>query len=179
MSKILGNLAKAVVLLVGVPAAALLAYDVIAVRPHLAEIKEILATANPQDAAPPVIVRQLIDANAGSPTPYATRLVTARMCPRVNQGRSHIRNALWQVLLPIHLGKDGMYGLYATLSYNGKGHGLSSFAAREYGRSLSQLSPIQAANIVAISHAPSIYFRDRRRLAGRSAVLLARSGHAP
>jgi hypothetical protein len=179
MSNILGNLAKAAALLVGVPAAALLAYDVAAIRPHLAQIEEILAAANPQDAAPPVMVRKLIDANAGSPTPYATRLVTARIYSGLSQGQWHVRNALWQVLLPIHMGKAKMYGLYATLSYNGKDHGLSSFAAREYGQPLNQLSPMQAANTVAITHAPTIYLRDRGRLAQRSTVLLAKSGYAP
>lgn len=72
-----------------------------------------------------------------------------------------------------------MYGLYATLAYNGKDHGLSNFAAREYGKSLNQLSPMQAAHTVAVTHAPTIYLRDRGRLTQRSRVLLAKSGHAP
>ncbi len=179
MSNIIANLAKAVALLVGVPAAALFAYDTIAVRPHLTQVEGILAGANPQDASPPEVVRELIDANAGSPNPHATRLVTARVYSDMSQGQWHVRNTLWQVLLPMHLGKNQMYGLYATLSYNGTDQGLSSFASREYGRSLTQLSATQAASTVAVTHAPSIYLKDHGRLAQRARVLLERSGHAP
>src|SRR5688500_16023037 len=67
-----GKLLKAATFLLGVPVAALLAYDVVAVRPRLSRIEAILAAANPNDAAPPVLVRRLIDANAGSPTAHAT-----------------------------------------------------------------------------------------------------------
>ena len=179
MRNIIGNLTKAAALLVGVPVVALLVYDTVAVRPHLAQIEGVLARANPQDAAPPEIVRKLIDANAGSPTSYATRLVTAQVYPSLSQGQWHVRNALWQVLLPIHIGKAGMYGLYATLAFNGTDQGLSHFATREYGKSLNQLSPMQAANTVAVTHAPTVYLRDRGRLAQRSTVLLAKSGYAP
>ncbi len=179
MSKIIGNLAKAVAFLVGVTAVALLAYDTVAVRPHLTQVEGILSGANPQDASPPEIVRKLIEANAGSPNPHATRLVTARVYSDLSQGQWHLRNTLWQVLLPMHLDKTQMYGLYATLSYNGTDHGLSSFASREYGISLTQLSPIQAATTVAVTHAPSIYLRDHDRLAQRARVLLEKSGHAP
>ena len=178
MANILRNLGKAVLLLLGVLAAALLAYDGVAVRPHLDQIEEILAEANPQDASPPELVRKLIDANAGSPTPYATTLVTARFYSGLSQGQWQLRNALWGVLLPIHLGKSKMYGLYATLAYNGTDHGLSNFASRDYGKSLHELSPMQAANTVAVTHAPTIYVRDRDRLSQRAAVLLSRSGHA-
>lgn len=77
MSKVIGNLTKVMALLVGVPAAALFAYNMIAVRPHLAEIRDALVQANPEDSSPPQIIRELIDANSGSPAPYATRLVTS------------------------------------------------------------------------------------------------------
>jgi len=131
MSRIVANLAKAAALLVGAPALALLAYDLVAVRPHLARFEEVLAQADPEDAHPPEIIRDLIDANAGSPTPHATRLVLFIVYPRPGQGPWHVRTALWEVLLPVHFGDDQMYGLYSTLSYNGTDHGLSSFARRE------------------------------------------------
>jgi hypothetical protein len=179
MGNIIGNMAKAATVLVGVPVAALFAYDTIAVRPYLAQIREILAQADPQDASPPAMIRELIDANAGSPTPYATRLVTSRIFSGLSQNEWRVRELLWQVLLPMHLEEFQMYGLYATLSYNGTDYGLSSFARREYGEPLSQLTPVQAANTVAITQAPTIYIRNRGRLAQRAKLLLDRSGHAP
>ena len=179
MSKIIVNLAKAAALLAGVPAVALFAYDMIAVRPHLAQIESVLAQANPQDASPPEIIRDLIDANVGSPTPHATRLVTSLVYSGLSQGQWHVRNALWGVLLPMHFDKSQMYGFYSVLSYNGIDHGLSNFARREYGKSLGQLSPVQAATVVAITHAPTAYLRDRSRLDRRAKVLLETSQHAP
>jgi hypothetical protein len=72
-----------------------------------------------------------------------------------------------------------MYGLYATLAYNGTDYGLSNFAAREYGKPLDQLSPMQAANTVAITSAPAFYHRNRGGLARRATMLLSRAGYAP
>jgi hypothetical protein len=179
MSKVIGNLAKAAVLLVVIPAVVLFSYDTIAVRPHLAQIEAVLAQADPEDASPPEIIRDLIDANAGSPTPHATRLVTSLVYSDLSQGQEHVRNALWSVLLPVHFDNSQMYGLYSVLSYNGTDHGLSNFARREYGKSLGQLSAIQAATTVAITRAPTAYLRDPGRLDERANVLLAKSRHAP
>jgi hypothetical protein len=179
MSKIIGNLAKATALLIGVPTVALFTYDTIAVRPHLARIEEVLARANPQDAAPPKIIRDLIDANGGPLAPHATRLVTAQVYSDLTQGQWHLRNGLWRLLLPMHFDKSQMYGLYCVLSYNGTDHGLSNFARREYGKSLSQLSPIQAATTVAVTHAPTMYLKHSDKLDQRAKVLLDRSRHAP
>jgi hypothetical protein len=179
MSKIIGNVAKAAALLIGVPAVALFAYDTIAVRPHLARIQAVLTQANPEDSSPPQIIRDLIDANAGSPTPHATRLVTSLVYSDLTQGQWHVREALWSVLLPMHFDRSQMYGFYSVLSYNGTDHGLSNFANREYGKSLGQLSPLQAATTVAITRAPTAYLRDRGRLDERAMVLLEMSRHAP
>lgn len=179
MSKIIVNLAKAVALLIGVPAVGLFAYDMIAVRRHLDQIHAALAQANPDDSSPPKIICQLIDANAGSPTPHATRLVISLVYSDLTQGQWHVRSVLWRILLPMHFDKPKMYGLYSKLSYNGTDHGLSNFANREFGKPLSQLTPMQAATTVAITRAPTIYLTDRARLAERAKVLLDTSRHAP
>lgn len=181
MSKITGNLAKAMALLVGVPVVALFAYDTIAVRPHLAQIQDLLIQANPEDASPPQIIRELIDANSGSPAPHAIRLVTSLVYSDQTQSQSqrHIREALWRILLPMHLKESELYGLYATLAYNGTDHGLSNFALRQYGQPLTHLSPAQAAATVAITHSPTLYIRDPDRLAQRANALLDKAGHAP
>ncbi|WP_454832673.1 hypothetical protein [Pseudoxanthomonas wuyuanensis] len=178
MSKLAGNFVMAMVLLLGVPGIALFAYDAVAVRPHLSRIETVLAQANPEDAFPPEIIRDLIDANAGSPTPHAARLVILLVHAEPGQRQSHLRNALWAVLLPMHFDKSQMYGLYAVLSYNGTDYGLSNFAGREYGKPLSRLSSLQAATTVAVTHAPSAYLRSRGRLDMRARVLLEKYRHA-
>lgn len=179
MGKIAGNLAKAMALLIGVPVVALFAYDTVAVRPHLAQIQNVLAQADPEDSSPPQIIRELIDANSVSPGPYATRLVTSLVYSDLTQSQWHIRETLWRILLPMHVTESELYGLYATLAYNGTDNGLSNFALRQYGQPLSHLSPAQAATTVAITHAPSLYIRDPERLAQRANALLERAGHAP
>lgn len=179
MSNIVTNLARTVMLLAGAPVAGLFAYDAIVVRPNLAQVEAVLATANPADASPPRIIRDLIDANTRSPSRHATRLIVSRVYPDWSNGQRHVREALWSVLLPIHLDKSQMYGLYSSLSYNGVDQGLSSFARREYGKSLGQLSPIQAATTVAITGAPSTYLKNRLRLDERARLILERSGHGP
>ncbi|MCC4591375.1 transglycosylase domain-containing protein [Xanthomonas campestris pv. cannae] len=175
MFKIAHYLGKGIALLLLAMLLALIAYDVLAVRPHLARIRDLLAQANPEDASPPEAIRRLIDANVGSPSSQAVRLVTSRVSSDLTQGQSQMREALWRLLLPMHFDKSQMYGIYCSLSYNGVDHGLNSFANREFGKPLGQLSPMQAATTVAVTHAPTLYLRDRNRLAQRARTLLVRS----
>ena len=179
MRKFLANAAKAASLLILLPAIALLAYDVLVVRPRLPEINALLRQADPQDASPPKAIRDLIDANVGLLNQHAVRLVLFHSYPSTSQGQSHMRSVLWGILLPIHLGETKMYGLYASLSSNGAGTGLSDFASRKYGLKLDQLSPIQAATVVAVTHAPTVYSRDSQRLDERARLLLDRVQHVP
>ncbi|MBO9880722.1 transglycosylase domain-containing protein [Xanthomonas sp. D-109] len=175
MVKIIHYLGKEIAILILAMLLALIAYDVLAVRPHLARIRDLLAQANPEDASPPEAIRRLIDANVDSPSSQAVRLVASRVSSDLTQGKSQVREALWRMLLPMHFDKSQMYGIYCSLTYNGVDHGLSSFADREFGKPLSQLSPMQAATTVAITHAPTLYLRDRNRLTQRARTLLVRS----
>lgn len=167
---------KAALLFLAIPTAMLLGYDAMVVRPRLPGIEQILADSDAQDASPPAMVRDLIDANAGSPGPHAVRLVLARLNPApVPQWRAQVRESLWRVLLPLHLGRSRMYGLYAALSYNGNGHGLSSFARREFGKPLDRLSAREAATTVANIHGPGLYLHNPHRLQARAELLLDRA----
>ncbi len=179
MSKVIGSVAKTMALLTGVPVLALFAYDMLAVRPHLERIHGVLVQASPEEASPPLIIRELIDANATSPAPHATRLVMSLVYSDLPQSQWHMREVLWRILLPVHLEESEMYGLYATLAYNGTDHGLGAFALRRYGRPLSQLSPAQAAATVAMTHAPAPYMREPDKLVQRAQALLHKAGHAP
>lgn len=171
--------AKAALALASLLVASLLAYDVVAVQPRLGEVRSLLERAPPLDANPPALVRRMIDANADSPSGHATRLVVSHLYPDAGMARWHVRNALWRLLLPLHLGETGMYGLYATLSFNGIDHGLSQYAHRTFAKPLDQLSPAQAATTVAITHLPVVYARDGQRLQHRADALLAASALMP
>ena len=179
MSNVIANVAKTLALLVAIPVVSLLAYDLIAIQPRLGQIESILASAPKQDASPPHLIRKMIDANAGSPSTYATNLVISRVYPESPGIRWHMRNALWRLLLPLHVGKTGMYGLYATLAFNGTDYGLTNFANREFAKPLDQLSQSEAATTVAITFMPSSFIKDRQRLSRHAEALLQRAGTAP
>lgn len=79
----------------------------------------------------------------------------------------------------MHLKDSEVYGLYATLSYNGTDYGLSNFGLRQYGRPMNNLAPMQAATTVAMTHAPTLYIRDPDRLAKRANALMEKVRQAP
>ncbi|TQM06868.1 transglycosylase [Pseudoxanthomonas sp. 3HH-4] len=179
MSRVVRHTVHAVALLVGVPLAGLLTYDIVAVRPHVAGIQSLLASAEPQEASPPAFIRDLIDAGEGSPDAYGARLALAQVygAEERNAVRRHARELLWQILLPLHLDESGMHGLVVSQAHNGVDAGLAVFAQREYGKSLDDLSPMEAARAVAVIKSPSHYLRDRQRLEARAEWMLERAGY--
>jgi hypothetical protein len=180
VGSIIRKLAVAATVLISAPVIGLGVYDVVAVQPRLGQVRKILQDAPGQDANPPSLVRKMIDANSGSPSGDATSMVIGRIyAPQSTSPRWHMREALWRVLLPLHVGREGMYGLYATLAFNGTDHGLTAYASREFGKPLDQLSASQAAATVAVTYFPSAYSRDRERLNRRAEAILGRSGISP
>ncbi|MCF7220543.1 transglycosylase domain-containing protein [Marilutibacter chinensis] len=179
MSGVVGNAARALALLIGLPALVLFAYDIAAVRPHLGRIEAVLAAADPEDAAPPERVREMIDHETGGPELSIARMVAHLLRPHDRSGWRHLHEAMLVWLLPLHLDESQIYGLYCALSYNGTGRGLNDFAEREFGKPLSRLSPKQAATTVAITRAPSFYLRDREGLDRRARRLPEASGRMP
>lgn len=178
MNKFIAIPAIATLLLLGISSAALLAYDAVVVRPHLAEIHKLVTHPEGYHACPPRIIRDLIHASTGPPVWYATRLVTKRAYSDLTQGGWHVRNTLWGILLQLHLDEDEMYCIVATLAYNGTDVGLANLARREFGLSLAELSPTQAATVVAITLYPSYFLQNRERLERRARMLLEASANA-
>lgn len=179
MSRVVRHAVHAAALLIGAPLTGLFAYDFVAVRPYVARIEALLADADPTEASPPALIRDLIDADMGSPEAYGASLAMQYVEGGFERGilRRHARELLWRILLPLHLDDSAMYGLVASRADNGTDHGLAAFARREYGKSLDALSPIEAARTVAIIKGPSYFLRDRQRLEARANRLLARAGH--
>ncbi|WP_447938754.1 hypothetical protein [Pseudoxanthomonas mexicana] len=179
MSRVVRRTVHAMALLVGLPSAGLFAYDVVAVRPHVADIEALLAEAEPLEASPPKLIRDLVDAAEGSPDAYGARLALMQVHGGVerNAVRRHMREELWQVLLPLHLDESAMYGLVVSRAHNGVDTGLAAFARREYDKPLDALSHLEAARTVAILMGPSYLLRDRQRLEARAEWLLVRAGY--
>ena len=174
MKKALQLLLTAIALMAATFAVALLACDLIVIRPHLGQIESLLAQADPEDAAPPQMIRDMLDITAGSVKLRAIHKVMLAVSPHRGQGQWLVREPLWIILLPLHFSHSQMYGLYAALSYNGVDMGLNRFARREYGQPLRQLTPLQAATTVAVTYAPTAS-ADRRDQ--RAQWILARYRH--
>ncbi|WP_394695455.1 hypothetical protein [Pseudoxanthomonas japonensis] len=179
MSRVVRHAVRAVALLIGAPLTGLFAYDLVAVRPHVAGMEAILAQADGQDASPPLLIRRLIDASVESPAPSVARMAVRQFYHSRSAMAWQARTALWQILLPMHFSDEEMYGLYASQAYNGVDKGLGRLARREHGKSLGALAPIEAARIVAIVQGPSYMLRDRQRLETHAEQLMARAGYAP
>ncbi|AWV07364.1 transglycosylase domain-containing protein [Marilutibacter maris] len=178
MKRFLRRLGLIAIVLVGTPVVAVLVYDVVAIVPHLDRIEAVLAAADPEDASPPGLIRRMIDAETGGPEAQVARMLAHRLRPDDRSGWRHLHELMLSRLLPLHLDRSRIYGLYCTMSYNGRGQGLNDFARREFGKPLSALTPMQAATTVAITRAPSSYLRDRGQLKQRARSLLEASTRA-
>lgn len=155
----------------GLPAAAFLLWDAVAFRPHLPEIHRILAQADREDQAPPPIVRRLLDANVkGSVSPHVGSWLCWRLDPK--PGNRPGTRALWALSVKLHFDRDERTALLATLAWNGTDYGLDRYARRTYGRSLSALTDREAALVVAMTNAPSLYVHNPERLQRRAEHLL-------
>jgi len=154
---------------------ALATYDATQVGPRLAEVERILAGGDPQDVHPPVQVARLVDAQLPRLRATVGSQVQAAIEP-ASGSRSIMRRVAWPYLLSLHLDRVRLQGLHATLAWNGRDRGLNRFALRAFGKPLDQLTPVQAATVVAYTHAPAVYARHPDWLRVRAQRLLERAG---
>ncbi|WP_369934112.1 transglycosylase domain-containing protein [Xanthomonas tesorieronis] len=160
-------------------AAAFATYDMQVFQPRRTQIDALLQRAPAEDRAPPALIRRYILAAhpPGAPSSNVARMLLARLEVSREHGmlQSHMHELLWSLLVKLHLSQDEILGLYAALSYNGAGHGLSQVSQRLYAKPLSALSEPEAATVVAVLWSPQIYLRDRTRLERRRDLLMARA----
>lgn len=180
MRRIAGSALTAVAVVLLLAVAAFATYDMQVFQPRRTQIDALLQRAPAEDRAPPALIRSYLLAahpSGAHPTGTVARLLLARL--EVSRGRGmfewHMRELLWSLLLSLHLSQDEILGLYATLSYNGAGHGLSQLSQRLYAKPLSALSEPEAATVVAVLWSPQLYLRDRARLERRRELLMARA----
>ncbi|MBL0162513.1 MAG: transglycosylase domain-containing protein [Xanthomonadales bacterium] len=173
----------AIAALLLLPVVAFFAYDVAVFQPRRTEIQALLDGAPPEDRNPPESIRRyILAAHAGGapPSTHVARQLLIHLDMSSNKGIGwHARLALWDRLVLLHLSQDNVLSLYSTLSYNGAGYGLSELSQRLFSKPLSALSESEAATVVAVLWAPSIFLRDERRLEERRDMLLARAQRGP
>ncbi len=184
MKRVARFLAVTLLFLVLLPIVTFFAYDAYAFQPHRAEMRAILAQANPEDRNPPSSIRRYILAshqNGAPPSTHVARQLLLRFVPSRTGGMLgwHARFALWDSLVSLHMSQDEIFGLYSTLSYNGQDYGLSALSQRLFAKPLSALSEPEAATVVAVLWAPDKYLRERNRLEQRRDLLLSRIQSGP
>ncbi|WP_369940219.1 transglycosylase domain-containing protein [Xanthomonas medicagonis] len=163
--------------------AAFVSYDMRVFQPRQAQIQALLQRAPAEERVPPALIRRYIlatYATGASPSSSVARMLLGRL--EVTREQSmlgwHTHEVLWDLLVRLHLSQDEILGLYATLSYNGAGYGLSQLSQRLYAKPLSALSEPEAATVVAVLWWPQAYLRDRARLERRRDLLMARAREA-
>lgn len=154
-------------------------YNLVEIRPKLSAISAILQNASPQDRNPPEMIKTLIDKTPNSEN-FVIYELLRRFYPPASQRKWHIRQVLWQILLPLNLSREQRYGLFSTLAYTGltdeQGNlkqGLNNFALYRYGKPLDQLTPYQSATVVVITHSPTHLLRNEALLNQRATWLLS------
>jgi membrane peptidoglycan carboxypeptidase len=80
----------------------------------------------------------------------------------------------WYVLVELFLDENEVYAIFCSMVYNGSGHGLNELSLRLFGRPLSELTLIEAAEVVVYIRGPSYYARRGERLDEAIDVLLKR-----
>ena len=163
------------------PVVAFFAYDLFYFQPYRAEIKTIIASASPEDRAPPPLIAKLIHASEPKGIDqHLSRILFyhLKVSPALSGHSNHIADLLmWKQLIQLHLTEQERLSLFCSLVYSGKNEpGLSAASERLFNKPLSQLSATEAATIVALLQGPGYYERRQERLLERRDLLLKRLG---
>lgn len=156
-------------------------YDLRYFQPHMEEMRQLLADADPEDRVPAENVRALIAVEEGSPSSFVARVLLSRFgTPRFAGNLNwHTRSAVWQMLLHVHFSETEIAGFCASMSGITEGDGLNQLAVTLFSKPLSQLTLTEAATVVVVSRSPGRFMRDGKisneeQLAGLRDYLLER-----
>jgi hypothetical protein len=152
-------------------------YDLTTFQPHAAAIASIIAHADPEDADPPPLVRELLlAAYGGKPglaAPVARRLLMDEGYVRMHEW--HMTFFLWSQLVCLHYSEAQIAAAFASRAYVGAGrYGLSAAALARFAKPLSRLSPEEAAEIIALTWDPPLMLANPTALDRRKGVILHR-----
>lgn len=153
------------------------AFDVLAVLPAVSRIEAAVVNAKSDESSPPSSVVEMLDRAYGSRLKYlVVRQVIASQSEgqRVGTFRRQLTEWCVSLLLPLHVSHQEMQTAFLSQSYMGpEVTGFSAASERYFGSPLQRLSLEQAAKLVAIAHAPSIYLVSPERLERRAKLLLS------
>lgn len=152
-------------------AAAALAFDRFTVAPALGKAAAMYARATPSEKNLSPIVRRLAMASIGSDLRLwclVSRDLLSSPPSQIEEMRTiemQLTELSVGLLLPVHLTNNEMLALFVSRAGMGEGtRGFSQASAKYLGMPLENVTPEQAARLVAISHAPTAYIDSPERL---------------
>lgn len=161
------------------PIAFVVLYDLTAFQPHTALMTAIIANADPENADPPPLVREMLLANyagkSGLAVPVARLLLMDTGHTRMRGLEWHMTFLLWSHLVSLHYSEAQIAAIFASRAYTGAGrYGLNAAALARFAKPLSRLSPEEAAEIIAITWGPPTMLADADALDRRRDIILLR-----
>lgn len=162
----------AIAVIFGLPIAAFLTWDLVAFQQHVPEIQRVLAQAAPAERQPPPLTQRMIETSVrGFVASHAASRVFLRLYP--DSGNTAGTRALWAIAVKVHFNRAERITLFATLIK------LDDRARQMYGRSLSALSDIEVARVLAMSLSPSYYANHPDRMQRQAERILREAQALP
>ncbi|MFG6412514.1 transglycosylase domain-containing protein [Roseateles sp. DC23W] len=165
-------------LLLGV-ALAVLVFDIFTVRPCVARIEQVIATAHPDERNPSAALQEMIHRAHGDRLEGLVARDAVLSSMRGGERMQTLPRVLTEagvaMLLPWHLSEAQLETAYLASSFMGTGvRGFAAASARHLGTHLALVDLRQAAHLMAIAHAPSFSLQNPQRLGQRVLWLLSR-----
>jgi hypothetical protein len=179
MRRLLKFLAWAILVAALVPIVSLLAFDLIIFRPHLAEVRAIVANSAPPEQDPPASVVRVLKAARVGVSAQAARLVMVEFetsQPKGGMLSWHVASAAWWACIATHLTEREQRAVFLALSpMGGQAKGFAAASRAMLGISLADASVEQAATLLVVAKSPSVYLGNAHLLARHSAALSKRA----
>lgn len=135
-----------------------------------------LTNYNLQVAMPESLPR-LLDAASGDALKYHVARIV--LVDSHYEPRGHFINAIWTGLVSLHLTKSEQHAVIAARGYVGhRVFGFEQASAHFYSKNLLDITPTEAALLVARLHSPSQAIRSPEKHKERAEDLLSRAGYS-
>ena len=153
-------------------------FDALVVLPAVSKVKAAVANSQPSESSPPSSIVEMLDRAYGSRLKHLVvrQVVHASQSEgqRIGISRRQLTELGLSLLLPLHVSRQEMQAAFLSQAYMGpEVTGFAAASERYIGSPLQELSREQAARLVAITHAPSIYLASPERLEQRAKLLLS------
>jgi hypothetical protein len=156
-----------------------LVFEFVIVQPTLVKAGVLLASAAPSEKNLPSPVERILKIDSSKHLKFRVAREMLASQPSQFESMGTLRRQLTEfslgLLLGIHLTNQELSTLFISQVHMGPGvRGFNQAATQYLGTNLQLVTLEQAARLVAISHAPSLYLQSTNRLEQSTAYLLSR-----